>query len=56
MVFFLWIASRAYREAANSRTSPALRLETSHHGLLHCHRWERSAKPIRHLEGAQTIS
>lgn len=56
MAFSLWIASRAYREAAYSRTSPALRLETSHHRFLHCHRWERSAKPIWHLEGAQTTS
>lgn len=56
MAVSLWIASRAYREAAYSKTSPALRLETSHRRFLHSHIWERSSEPIRHLAEAQTIS
>lgn len=50
MEFSPWIASRAYSEAAYSRTSPALRPDTFRHRFLHRHGSRRAAKPDQHLD------
>lgn len=48
MEYLPWIASRAYSEAASSRTSPVLRLSVCHHRSLHGLGLERHTRPNQH--------